>query len=86
MTRGRNWRSLGFCGLHRKQLYVDRNTAKQVARLHQGQHKSAYRCGPEHPGMYHIGGLPKEIIAGTASRRPQPATNYYTDKIYRAAA
>lgn len=68
MSRIKNWRSIGFCDLHCKQLYDKRSTAKQVARLHRGEHKVAYPCGDYHPGMFHVGGLRQSVIAGRLSR------------------
>jgi hypothetical protein len=58
--------SVGWCPDHRKLLYTDRKRAKLILRRHV-DHKNIYRC-PTHPGMFHIGGLPKEVISGEMTR------------------
>lgn len=62
------FRSVGWCEVHNKHLYVDRGTAKQAARDHRGEHKTPFRCGPDHPGWFHIGGLHDAVIAGRLGR------------------
>jgi hypothetical protein len=65
--KNKNWRSLGWCEYHDKQLYLNRKIAKEVCRLHQGEHKSPFPC-VMHEGLWHIGGLPQSIISGRYSR------------------
>ncbi len=61
------WRSFGYCEVHQKHFYVDRKTAKQVCRMHQGEHKGPFRCD-ENPDLWHIGGLSRSVIAGKYGR------------------
>jgi hypothetical protein len=66
-VKNKNFRSAGYCEWHYKQLYLSRKVARQVAHLHQGQHKAPYRC-EVHQGCWHIGDLAKDIIRGRYDR------------------
>lgn len=68
MTKNKNWRSMGWCEVHNKHLYESRKVARQVGKLHQGEHKSPFLCGDDHVNLWHIGGLPKAIIDGRYTR------------------
>lgn len=63
----RSARAMGWCEFCGKLLYVDRKTAKKVANQHKEDHKSVYRC-PANGAMFHVGGVPDEVIRGEISR------------------
>lgn len=59
--------AIGYCDPCEKLLYVDRKTARRVVRLHHEDHKSVYRC-PVNQSLFHVGGVPDEVISGQISR------------------
>lgn len=63
----RSSHAFGFCELHQKLLYLTRKQARKVARSHKEDHKSVYEC-PVHPKLYHVGGVPDEVIRGEMTR------------------
>jgi hypothetical protein len=63
----RSSRALGYCPQCQKLLYTDRKTAKKVARQHHEDHKSVYPC-PINPILFHVGGVPDEVISGALTR------------------
>lgn len=65
--KNKQHRAFGWCDWCQKLTYADRGTARQVAKLHYTEHKTAYAC-PEQPNMYHIGELRQSIINGTNTR------------------
>lgn len=67
----RSGRAAGWCEFHEKLLYVDRKTARKVSKQHHEDHKSEYECTMV-PGMYHVGGVPDEVMKGQMTR-----TEYY---------
>lgn len=73
--KNKNFRSLGWCEVHHKQLYISRAVAKKVCRLHPGEHKTPFVCSDQRQ-LWHIGGLPTSIIAGKFTR----------DELYQGAA
>jgi hypothetical protein len=62
----RSARAIGWCEDHGKLLYVDRKTARQVAREHRS-HKNEFLCAMN-PLFWHVGELPPEVISGEISR------------------
>lgn len=52
-----HWHSCPSCG---KRSYIDRRTAKRVAKRHQG-HLNTYECDS---GGWHIGHLPRAVMQG----------------------
>lgn len=65
--RSKNHKAWAWCDRHEKLLYLDRKSARAVAREHHGEHKGAYKC-EYHQGKFHIGDLGKDVIRGNLSR------------------
>jgi hypothetical protein len=65
--KNKNFRSIGYCEDCGKQLYKTRGAAKAVCRLFPGEHKTPYNC-PVMEQYFHVGGLSRDVIAGTYSR------------------
>lgn len=63
----RSARALGWCEPCGKLLYESRKIARKVAREHHEDHKNEYRC-PVNTGLFHVGGLPDEVIMGELTR------------------
>jgi hypothetical protein len=57
--------AIGYCDQCEKLSYVDRKSARHVARKHR-DHKQAYRC--PHSMFWHVGELPEPIRKGYVTR------------------
>lgn len=66
MTKNKTAAAIGWCYTHDKLMYTNRKRAKSVARQHP-DHKGVYPC-EANQGMFHIGALPWEVIAGELTR------------------
>jgi len=57
---------VGRCEEHNKITYRTRKAARKAARSHQDDHKSTYPC--EISGLWHVGGLSRNVISGEVER------------------
>lgn len=68
--------NVGRCQQHGKVLFTSRDEAKKaIRRCNPDEHKQAYRCGDEHPDLWHVGQIPYGKLRGMAQsgdRREYP--------------
>jgi hypothetical protein len=58
-----------WCNFHNKWGYVNRKSAKYVAKQHKEHHKGVYLCGTmEDVPRWHVGRLDPNVIAGVLTR------------------
>ncbi len=68
-SRGKGQGATGYCVKHRKFSYKGRKAARRAARiLYPNDHLTPFACKIA-DGLFHIGHLKPEIIAGDVSRK-----------------